>query len=246
MTRIEQVVVAVPARDEEARLPAALAAIRVAASTCPVPVTVVVAADACSDATADVARAGGALVVETAAARVGTARASAVSAGLAAAGGDPRRVWIANTDADSLVPPDWLTVHLDFAARGVALLRGSVRPDRRELAAEHLRRWLALNPPEEAHPHVHGANLGLTAAAYRAAGGFCDVPLQEDVRLVRAVEAAGGATASTARAPVTTSARSVGRLEGGFATYLRDQVLQPAAEPLRGRRARTGAPDPSL
>lgn len=227
--RIDHVVVAVPARDEEERLPAALAAIHAAAGMVAVPVTVAVAADACADATAVVARAHGTLVVETAAARVGAARAAAVAAGLHAAGIEPGRIWIANTDADSVVPPDWLTVHLEFAERGVALLRGSVRPDRRELAAEHLHRWLALNPPLERHDHVHGANLGLSAAAYLAAGGFGDVPLQEDVELVRAVAAAGGLTASTARAPVVTSARTVGRLEGGFATYLRERVLGPAA-----------------
>jgi hypothetical protein len=144
------------------------------------------------------------------------------------ANADPEQVWIANTDADSIVAPDWLAVHLEFAERGVALLRGAVRPDARELAAEHLHRWLSLNPPTERHDHVHGANLGLTAAAYLAAGGFRDLPLQEDVELVRLVAATGRLTASTARAPVITSARPIGRLEGGFATYLREQVLRPA------------------
>jgi hypothetical protein len=143
---------------------------------------------------------------------------------------DPERVWIANTDADSIVPMDWLAVHLEFAERSVALLRGAVRPDARELAAEHLRRWLSLNPPLEQHDHVHGANLGLTAAAYLAAGGFRDLPLQEDVELVRLVAASGRLTASTARAPVTTSARPVGRLDGGFASYLRQHVLRPTSQ----------------
>lgn len=229
MRRIEHVVVAIPARNEAQRLPAALAAVHAASGMCPVPVTVVVAADACTDGTAGVALTGGALVVVSSAGRVGAARAAAIATGLEAVRADPERVWIANTDADSLVPADWLAVHLEFAERGVALLRGAVRPDARELAAEHLRRWLSLNPPAEHHGHVHGANLGLTAAAYLAAGGFRDLPLQEDVELVRLVGASGGVTASTARAPVTTSARPVGRLEGGFATYLREQVLRPAA-----------------
>lgn len=228
MSVIDRVIVAIPARDEAARLRDALDAVRAAAARAPVPVEVVVAADRCTDGTADIALAHGALVVTSSAGRVGAARAAAVQAGLAAADTDPRRVWIANTDADSIVPAEWLTVHLEFAERGVALLRGSVRPDSRELTAAHLRRWLALNPPVEVHDHVHGANLGLTGGAYLAAGGFRDVPLQEDVALVHAVAAAGGTVASTARAPVITSARPFGRLEGGFASYLRERVLEPS------------------
>lgn len=228
MSRIVRVLVAIPARDEATRLPAALAAVHASIDMCAVPAVVVVAADACSDDTADVARAGGALVVTTAAGRVGAARAAAIRAGLEAAAVEPERVWIANTDADSIVPADWLAVHLELAEQGIDLLRGAVHPDPRELAAWQLRRWLSLNPQTEVHEHVHGANLGLTAAAYLAAGGFRDVPLQEDVELVRAVQADGRRTASTARAPVITSARPVGRLEGGFATYLRDRILRPA------------------
>ena len=32
--------------------------------------------------------------------------------------------------------------------------------------------------------HIHGANLGISAAAYRAAGGFAALKLGEDVALV--------------------------------------------------------------
>lgn len=226
MTRIEQIVVAIPARDEEKRLSAALDSVRAAALRCSVPVLVVVAADACTDSTPAVAAAGGAVVVVSTAGRVGAARRAAVEAGLAAVGSDPERTWIANTDADSVVPADWLVVHLEYAERGIALLRGAVRPDPRELTAEHLRHWLALHPPGDRHDRVHGANLGVTANAYLAAGGFPDLPLHEDVALVRAVEASGSPTASSGRAPVTTSARLIGRVEGGFATYLRQRAPQ--------------------
>ena len=41
------------------------------------------------------------------------------------------------------------------------------------------------------HPHVHGANLGVTAAAYLAAGGFSALRTGEDHALVRALETAG-------------------------------------------------------
>lgn len=228
MIRIERIIVAIPARNEAERLPAALDAIHAASGMCDVPVAVVVAADACTDDTADVARAGGARVVTSAAGRVGAARAAAIRAGLRRTETDPDRIWIANTDADSVVPLDWLAVHLDFADRGAALLLGAVRPDPRELAAWQRRRWRSLHPRAESHDHVHGANLGLTASAYLAVDGFRDVPLREDVELVRAVQSAGHLVVSTARAPVVTSARPVGRLEGGFATYLSEFVLRPA------------------
>ena len=85
-------------------------------------------------------------------------------------------------------------------------------------------KWQYVNVPI---PAGYTCNVSFTGGAYLAAGGFADVPLQEDVALVRGVVASGRTTASTARAAVLTSARTTGRLEGGFATYLRDRVLAP-------------------
>ena len=217
---VAAVLVAIPARDEEARLPAALAAVRLAAERCPVPVVVAVAADACADGTERIAAEQATVVVRTAHGRVGPARSAAVAAGLAALDADPGTVWVASTDADSAVPPDWLTVHLGFAADGVHLLRGSVRPAR-DLAPALLQRWTRRNPPRESHHHVHGANLGVRADVLLAAGGFPDAAHDEDVALVRAVEAQGWRTRSTDRAPVVTSGRLTGRTGDGFAGYLR-------------------------
>lgn len=231
MTRIDRIVVAIPARDEEQRLPAALAAVRVAAERCPVPVVVVVAADACTDRTAAIAADDGALVVRSSAGRVGGARAAAIRTALALDGPTAARTWIASTDADSAVPPEWLAVHLQHAERGADVLRGAVLPDPAELTAAQLRRWVALHPPTERHPHVHGANLGVHAEAYLAAGGFPDVAVEEDVLLVRAVLERGGRVESTATAPVVTSARLRSRTEGGFATYLRLRVVPASATP---------------
>ncbi|MFD1720376.1 glycosyltransferase [Amnibacterium endophyticum] len=216
---IRAVVVAVPARDEEQRLPAALRSIAAVARA--VPVVVVVAPDACTDRTAEVARSHGVLVVPSEAGRVGGARDVAVRAGLAAAGEPAESVWVANTDADCAVPPAWLDVHLRFAAAGVALLRGAVRLDPATSPAL-ARAWRRRNPPVEPHPYVHGANLGVRGDAYLAAGGFPDVAHDEDVALVGAVRALGLPTASTDRAPVVTSGRLDGRTDAGFAGYLRE------------------------
>ena len=76
---------------------------------------------------------------------------------------------------------------------------------------------------------MHGANLGVRADAYLAAGGFRTVAEHEDVGLVETLRAAGAPIDSTDRAPVTTSARSTGRVPGGFAGYLRRHVLLGAS-----------------
>lgn len=225
MTRIDAVVVAVPARDEEARLPAALDAIAAAAAASRVPVVVAVAADSCTDRTAEIAAERGVLVVPSGTGRVGGARSAAVRAGLAAVDAAPGAVWVASTDADSVVPADWLTVHLRFAADGVGLLRGSVRPDS-DLPTALARTWARRNPRQERHDHVHGANLGVRADVLLAAGGFPDLARDEDVALVRAVESLGERVVSTDAAPVLTSGRMTGRTGGGFAGYLRELAAE--------------------
>lgn len=228
---IGDLIVAIPARDEAAALPAALAAIDTARAAVaawdpdPPRVVVAVAADCCTDETARLARDTGAIVVETTAGRVGSARAAAVAAGLAAAGTTSDACWIACTDADSVVHADWLRVHLAAARGGAELLLGSVRPASADLTPIQLARWHRLNPQAEVHPYVHGANLGVLAEAYLRVGGFADLGEHEDVELVDALRAAGALVVTTDRAPVTTSGRSHGRTPGGFAAYLRTAVL---------------------
>ena len=73
----------------------------------------------------------------------------------------------------------------------------------------------------EGHPHVHGANLGVSAEAYGRVGGFRALALHEDVQLVASLVDAGWRVARTARARMVTSARSDNRVAGGgFAAYL--------------------------
>src|SRR5690606_39684918 len=47
--------------------------------------------------------------------------------------------------------------------------------------------FLAGERYEDGHPHVHGANLGVSAAAYRAVGGFPPLAAHEDQALVAAL-----------------------------------------------------------
>jgi GT2 family glycosyltransferase len=221
---IEVVGVAVPARDEELLLPACLDALEVAlAALVGVQTRVVVALDSCVDGSAAVAAAyPWVQVVETDAGNVGAARGRAVDRILAGAAGTPaERIWLATTDADSVVPPDWLTGQLALADDGWEVVVGTVivddwtgHPPETEPA------WLASYRHVEHHPHVHGANLGCSAAAYLDAGGWSPLASDEDVSLLAAL--AHRRVVRTATLPVVTSSRRDPRAVGGFGDTLRD------------------------
>jgi glycosyltransferase involved in cell wall biosynthesis len=221
--RPARVVVVVPARDEEALVGACVAALLVSAARVSVPVTVLVVADGCRDATADVARAAGARVLVTgpASAGVGATRAAGVAAGLR--GRDPSSTWIACTDADTLVPACWLEHQLEHAAAGADLVLGVVDlpPGTGDRNAGWRRRYAA-GIQGATHRHVHGANLGVRGSAYLAAGGFEALSAHEDARLAESVARLRGTrVVSTVACPVVTSDRRTGRAPAGVAHDLR-------------------------
>lgn len=238
--RIDRIVVAVPARDEEDLLPASLAAVDRAAAAVThadgVTVDVVVALDGCRDSSAEVAHASGALTVTLPGLGVGAARHAAVCRGLE--GSTLEATWVANTDADTLVPEDWLTTQLSLAHSGVDVIVGTVEPvgeaDPRVVAAWHERHRLV-----EGHEHVHGANLGIRASTYAAVGGFRPLALHEDVDLIARARAAGAVVVATDSTRVRTSDRTGARVEDGFGGYVRalaDEILHLPATPATTRR----------
>lgn len=222
--------VVVPARDEERTLPAHLAALgraveRLRATWPRVPVAATLVLDDCSDGSAALARRAAGLqpwleLLEVAHGNVGQARAAGVArARTQHTGLDPRQVWLASTDADSLVPGAWLVHHARVASTGVELLTGTVRPTGLGPAVEQ--RWHAAHPRlGEGHPHVHGANLGMTLAAHDAAGGFAPLATGEDVDLVERLLAAGVTHLASDACPVLTSGRTLARAPEGFATFV--------------------------
>ena len=221
---IRAVGVIVPAHDEQDLLPACLAALRRAARVLRgTPVHLVVVADACRDGTRQAARRGGAAVVTISAQSVGAARAAGARDVLRrTAHLDPAEVWLATTDADTLVPPCWLRQQARYAGQGWDAVAGTIQvadwsgyqPGTRSLFR---RRYDSGTGP---HAHVHGANLGFRASAYLMAGGFPAVPTAEDHALVAALTAGGSRVLRTRALSVVTSARRAARAPDGFGHYL--------------------------
>jgi len=230
--RIRAVAVVIPARDEEALVGRCLASVGVAAERARdagVEVRVILVADDCRDRTAEVARAAGVEVIEGADGLVGAARARGVAAARAGWDGAEAELWIACTDADSEVPPAWITSQLELADAGTDVVVGTVRPELDALSPAQVTAWRATRVPGEANGHVHGANLGVRADAYAAAGGFPAVVEHEDVGLVARLREAGARITASAAGEVLTSSRREGRTPGGYAGYLHVALLERAA-----------------
>ncbi|OHV34221.1 hypothetical protein BCD49_24750 [Pseudofrankia sp. EUN1h] len=232
--------VVVPAHDEQALIGGCLDALAVAISypdLAGIPVDVLVVTDACADATAARCRARGVRTLDVRDRNVGRARAAGFAALLAGApNGAASGRWLATTDADSRVAPDWLAAQVRLAGRGADATFGVVdvedwngcppmTPDR--FAAGYADTARGHAGP---HTHVHGATMGLRADAYLRIGGMPALAVGEDHELARRLTAIGGLRiAHTTAVRVTTSARLVSRVRGGFADYLRALSDQPAS-----------------
>ena len=221
---IETVGVVVPAHNEEALLPACLRALRRAARLVSVPVHVLVTADSCTDRTAAVARACGARVIRIRARSVGAARAAGMSELLRlTAGSKPGATWLATTDADTVVPPRWLQHQVAHADRGWDVVLGTVAVSDWSEHPPHVSAAFAARygSGDRPHPHVHGANIGIRASAYLAAGGFRSLRTAEDHALLAAAAEAGCSVLSAGDVTVETSARRHARAPHGFSHLLR-------------------------
>lgn len=208
--------VIIPAHNEQAYIGACLTSLMTAAAHPSLGgerVLVVVVLDECTDGTRLVADKFDVSVLECAARNVGSARA--LGAQLALAQGAR---WLAFTDADSEVAPNWISQQLCQQTDAVC---GTVKVRDWQAHDEAVRlRYDAQYQDSDGHRHIHGANFGLTAQAYRAAGGFQALVTGEDVALVNSLVALGMSIAWTAAARVTTSARKQFRAPDGFGAHL--------------------------
>jgi cellulose synthase/poly-beta-1,6-N-acetylglucosamine synthase-like glycosyltransferase len=192
---------------------------------------VVVVADSCSDRTAELAwrsLASHGEVLQCAVGSPGTARRLGAATALRHFGdANPQRLWLANTDADTHVPLDWIDTHLRHADTDAEAVAGIVRLDpfdlRVDVKALYERTYRLAS--EEAHEHVHGANLGVRADAYLDAGGWSDVAVAEDHCLWGRLMRRGWRLSSPVTSVVHTSGRLQGRATGGFADALRRELL---------------------
>jgi cellulose synthase/poly-beta-1,6-N-acetylglucosamine synthase-like glycosyltransferase len=226
------VAIVIPARNEEeliaGTISRVLAAVRCAQlSRC----WVVVVADSCTDATAEIAGRlldGHGEVVTCRLAAVGPARRRGTNAALARFTDHPaEKIWLANTDADTEVPDYWLQQQLLWANaefHGVAgtVKIKNVRVDDRDISEEMMSDYLV--HADGTHPHIHGANLGVRADAYRDAGGWSGLALAEEHCLWRRLRSRGWRLASSSAFAVDTSARLEGRADGGFAATLSQKM----------------------
>jgi hypothetical protein len=226
-TSIRAIIVVVPVHDEAELLERCLTSVSASVAAVRVSCHVQIVLDACSDASEDIAARHPFPIRRIDANAVGAARAAGVRAGLAAVPHvPPHRVWIANTDADSMVPTSWLALQLELADGGADVVVGTVRPDFEDLSEEHRLLWLETHEPGRPNGHTHGANLGVRASTYLEAAGFAELVEHEDVRLVEACRAAGAVVRASDAAEVVTSGRFAGRTPGGYAGYLRDQAAR--------------------
>jgi glycosyltransferase involved in cell wall biosynthesis len=192
---------------------------------------VVVVADCCTDRTAQRALScldGRGTVIECASGSAGTARRiGATEVLLHFDGGNPGRLWLANTDADTYVPADWIHTHLLHADTNAEAVAGIVQLDPDNLPEDVQSVFARMYDlaADGTHTHVHGANFGVRADAYMDVGGWTDLAVAEDHCLWRRLLHGGWRLLSPVGSVVHTSGRLEGRAQGGFADTLRRELV---------------------
>jgi cellulose synthase/poly-beta-1,6-N-acetylglucosamine synthase-like glycosyltransferase len=228
--------IVVPAQNEEDTIEACIESIQASCRQAELrEYRIAVVADSCTDLTARRARrvlgeAGELLECEVGSA--GAARRAGVEAILKYfKSRAPSQIWLANTDADTTVPPDWISLQLKLADAGVSGVAGIVQLDPNgAAAAQEVYRRTYLTNRDGSHSHVHGANLSMRADAYIDAGGWSERPLAEDHCLWQRLKRRGWRVCSTVQSVVITSARLEGRASGGFADTLRATIEAASAD----------------
>lgn len=244
---VAEAVAVIPARDEAARLSAAVAALHAQGAH------VLVVANGCRDATAAVARGTGAAVLELAALEggVGEARRRGMAWATRRA---PRARMLLTTDADARLAEGTVAVLADALTQADAAM-GRVVPDPAEFATlpAPVRRHGDLedrrdallsalgaaavpsdHDPAPRHGQAPGALMAFRPDAYRATGGFRPMRCAEDRDLHRRMVRAGLRVAHPWNAVVLVSCRTAGRAPGGMA----DTIAARTRADLRAETAR--------
>jgi glycosyltransferase involved in cell wall biosynthesis len=208
--------VVIPAHNEEALIEQCLRSIIHAAAHPALEgeqVEIYVVTDSCTDRTPIIARNLNVQVIPIHKRNVGAARASGASTALAQGAR-----WLSFTDADTTVAGDWLVQQL---RRHTDVVCGVISVEDWTGHSDAVRQnFVDTYCDANGHRHIHGANLGLTASAYRRVGGFQPHTSNEDVALVEALIGVGATISWSAEARVVTSARLDSRAPSGFGAAL--------------------------
>ena len=224
--------VVIPARDEAVVVAEAVRSVIVASrhpSLAGSAVEIVVVDDASSDSTGERAAAavnGCGVVLGSRHCSAGAAREEGFaelcrrSAGL-----EPEQAWLATTDADSRVAAHWLVRQIAWWRRGADGVAGIVKPfgwdEQPRVVRSRYASYMTRLGEELGHPHIYGANLGLTKAAYLEAGGMPALDSGEDHALWGALVRRNRFAVNVPDVVVATSARREGRAPDGFSALLR-------------------------
>ncbi len=247
------VAIAIPVRDEAERIAACLCAL---AGQCGAPPPVVaLLLNNCTDASEAIVRAlAPSLPTRIDVRRVdlppwrahaGTARQLAMQRAAALAG--PGGVLL-TTDADAVVPPDWLANNLAALEAGADAVTGRavIDPDEARLIPEALHaadarecayaalldEIASLLDPDDAdpwprHAEASGASIAVTEAAWRLVGGLAPLPFGEDRGFIDSLRRRDCRIRHAPEVWVSVSGRIEGRAVGGMADTIRRRLLAP-------------------
>lgn len=249
-----RIAIAVPARNEQARLPRLLSALAAAAEFGSCPVSALVLANNCTDDTARVARAfrHPALAVETVETVFPPGQANA---------GRARRLamdlaWrpdalLMTTDGDATPAPGFVAAALRHVAQGADLVCGTIGTDARHVLAtpsgariaaaegaygalvheiRHcIDRMAGRQRADGDRPHYteSGAAIAIRGDAYAAIGGLPPIASSEDRALIHQAERHRLRIRYAPDMHAHVSARLFGRARGGMAECLRRRMTDP-------------------
>lgn len=244
--RTRSVGVVIPVHNEGELLGAALASLEIAVAalaTQTVGVGIAIVLDACSDDSDRVVeewmrrvRRRGTLMtaisIECDVKNVGIARGLGCAA-LLNTWDDIRagEIWLATTDGDSRVPPQWLSAQVLAHEEGADLWTGRVAvTDWENYGGDTIARWTAQYEAEE-YP-IHGTSMGFNAWHYMKVGGFAPLQCGEDRDLFRLLVDNGARWSHNPSVRVATSSRRFARAPGGFARVL--ELIDSSTDPSDG------------
>ena len=151
------------------------------------------------------------------------------------------------TDADSVVPPDWIARNLAALAQGADVVCGRASLDPRDAAMipAHLhdddvreQRLVSLldemawrldpepNDPLPRHTEASGASIAVSVSAFHRVGGIPAIRSSEDRAFVRALWLLDAKVRHDPTIEVMVSGRIHGRAEGGMADAIRRRMIQ--------------------